>query len=166
MILSIMAIPLTQGLFALVDAEDFERLNRHKWFAMKSSKTHYAARADRVKCPIKLSYMHREIMHIPENMQVDHINYSGLDNRRCNLRICSREDNLRAQRPQKGSSRFRGVSWDREHDNWRVQSYSNGKHINLGHYENEEEAARAYDSAAKELFGEFAYLNFPEEGGV
>jgi hypothetical protein len=104
--------------------------------------------------------MHREIMGAAEGQVVDHINHDGLDNRRCNLRVCSHAENVRNQRGQRGrSSGYKGVSRDRRLGKWRAQIWHNGKHTYLGLFESEAAAARAYNAKARDLFGAFAYLN-------
>ena len=152
-------IPLTQGKFALVDDADYEWLSKWKWWArMNRSKRFYAARHRKHRA----IYMHREIMKPPKGMQVDHINHDTLDNRRCNLRICTHTQNMQNKKSYKGSSsKYKGVSWDKEHKNYRADITYKGKRIHLGHYTNEKDAARAYDNKAIELFGAFAKLNLP-----
>jgi hypothetical protein len=121
--------------------------------------------------------MHREIMfglnsnyknskksRQKENtkLYVDHINGDGLDNRRANLRIVTAQQNNWNRRFRRtGRSKYTGVTWDGRRDKWRADIYENRRKIFLGHFAEEEEAARAYDSAAKENRGEYAVLNFP-----
>jgi len=110
--------------------------------------------------------MHRAIMNPPDGTVVDHINRNSLNNRRCNLRICTQKENLRNGRPSRRStSRFKGVYFDKQTRKWIAKIGYNGKTIHLGSFEDEVEAAKAYDRKAYELFGDFAYLNFPEEIG-
>lgn len=110
--------------------------------------------------------MHRAIMRTPQGKQIDHRNHDGLDNRRCNLRECSHIENMRNQLPQKtGTSRYKGVHWEKERGKWRAQIKHTCKQMRLGRYASEKDAAKAYDKKAKELFGEFAYLNFPRYMG-
>jgi hypothetical protein len=82
-------IPLTQGKFAIVDAEDYERLSKYKWHVDKGDSTYYAARG----IVGKNFRMHREILNAPEGLVVDHRNHNGLDNRKKNLRLCTRSQN-------------------------------------------------------------------------
>jgi len=87
-------IQLTQGKFAIVDDVDFAKANKYKWYATKSSYNWYAARGNRVNGQVKTIYMHRFIMNCPTGMEVDHKNTNSLDNRRENLRNCTRKENL------------------------------------------------------------------------
>ena len=108
--------------------------------------------------------MHRAIMNPPDGTVVDHINRNSLNNRRCNLRICTQKENLRNGRPSRRStSRFKGVYFDKQTRKWIAKIGYNGKTIHLGSFEDEVEAAKAYDRKAYELFKDFAYLNFPQE---
>jgi hypothetical protein len=156
-------IPLTQGKVALVDDEDFEELNQFKWCANKMGKTFYAERGYRCSGKSKTELMHRQILNAPSGMEVDHINHNTLDNRRENIRICTLMQNRRnRKRTIGGSSRFKGVSWNKEIKKWTAQIGMNEKIVYLGAFTNEEDAAHARDKKEKELFGEFACLNFPK----
>ena len=154
-------IPLTRGKFAIVDAADYESLSQHKWLANGDEKRgFYAAR----RVGNKLVLMHRVIMNPPEGTVVDHINRNSLNNRRRNLRICTQKENSRNGRPSRRStSRFKGVYFHKQTRKWIATIGYNGKTIHLGSFDDEVEAARAYDRKAYELFAEFAYLNFPHE---
>ena len=89
-------IPLTQGKFAIVDPEDYERLANYKWFLSMSPTSSYAARWQRCRAGglRKKIWMHREVIDIPKHMLCDHINGNGLDNRRTNLRPATISQNL------------------------------------------------------------------------
>lgn len=89
---------------------------------------------------------------------VDHINGNKLDNRKSNLRICTDAEN--ARNSSKKSGNFKGVQWRSDKHKFRARIMDNGKEIFIGYFTNEIEAAKAYDTKAKELFGEFARLNF------
>ncbi|MBA7605706.1 hypothetical protein ES703_12840 [subsurface metagenome] len=152
-------IALTQGKFAIVDAEDYGRLNQDKWYAGKCKNTYYAGRVEGGKT-IK---MHREIMRAPKGVLVDHINHNGLDNRKSNLRLCTNAQNCYNQQAcATGTSKYKGVSWHKSRSKWSARIRCDRKLYNLGEFDNEMEAAMAYDDKAVELFGEFAYPNFPE----
>lgn len=152
-------IPLTQGKFAIVDAEDYAWLSQHKWCAAKDKATFYAHRGSNGR----LILMHREIMRAPKGLMCDHRNHNGLDNRKSNLRLCTSAQNQYNKRPKKGcSSRYKGVILRRDCKKWRAKICLKRKRIHLGDFPDEIKAALAYDDKAIELFGEFAYLNFPE----
>jgi len=93
---------------------------------------------------------------------VDHINGNGLDNRKANLRLATRRQNQfnRRQRCDAVLSKYKGVTFRKKTNKWLVRIGYCGRRINLGLFDNETDAAKAYDEAAKELFGEFAALNF------
>jgi hypothetical protein len=149
-------IPLSDGYYAYVDAKDHEWLSQWNW----QMRNGYAVRWKKRK----LVFMHREIMQPPEGMIVDHKNLNRLDDTRVNLRVCTHVENARNKRKRMGtSSRFRGVSYNKRAKKWYAAIDFGGKPVYIGHFDDEVEAARAYDRKAVELFGEFARLNFPEE---
>jgi hypothetical protein len=151
-------IPLTRGKFAIVDAEDFESLNRYKWHAQTGGRTFYAA----TRHEGKTFSMHRLITNAPKGLVVDHINHNGMDNRKHNLRICTHAENCRNRRfSRRGSSKYKGVSKEKKRKLFLACIRCKGKYYYLGRFKSEIVAAKAYDKKAKELFGEFAYLNFP-----
>ena len=153
-------IPLTKGMFALVDDADYEWLNQWKWYAMKVRNTFYAVRGCCQSGKYELILMHREILKALPNEKTDHRNHNGLDNQRGNLRTCTNTTNQYNQQPQKGrSSQFKGVSWHKSHLKWEAYIMKDSKNYHLGHYVSEIDAAKAYDKAAIKYFGEFAYLN-------
>lgn len=159
-------IPLTQGQYALVDDEDYEYLMQWKWCAMKRKRDFIAVRnrSWKEEPGAQLILMHRVIMSAPKEMEVDHRNHNGLDNQKGSLRICTHMENRRnTKMVSKGASQFKGVVWSKWNKKWQAQLCYSNKCIFLGLFDIEEEAARAYDTAAHEHFGEFAYLNFPEE---
>ncbi|MFC1780929.1 AP2/ERF family transcription factor [Planctomycetota bacterium] len=149
-------IPLTQGKFALIDAEDYQRVSLHKWHAHRINGRYYAcSMLSRRNVP-----MHRLIKDIPEGFVCDHINHITLDNRRCNLRICTPAQNSRNRLPSgKGTSVYKGVRRS-HHGKWKAQICYENRLIHIGYYDFEQDAAIAYDDMAIELFGQFACLNF------
>lgn len=162
-------IPLTRGLVAIVDAEDFAALSAHRWFASPGGSGFYAARNEPGPRRAKKGfiYMHRVICET-DAPHIDHKNGDTLDNRRANLRpaTCSQNSgNARKHRRGTPTSRFKGVYWQRNRSRWNATIRANGVRRYLGTYIDEERAAEAYDAAARELFGEFARLNFPQLPG-
>jgi len=157
-------IPLTQGKFALVDDEDFEKVSQFKWNAYQNGNSYYACRCQ--KQTRKTIYIHRAIVNCPKGLVIDHINHNGLDNQKNNLRICTHGENLRNQFPQKGrSSQYKGVHLKKTqykrkiNTYWVAQIQHRGKKLHLGIFPTEIEAAEAYNKKAKKLFGDFFYLN-------
>lgn len=151
---------LTKGRVVLVDDDEFERLKLHKYCLSVSGRGKcYAIRRQKNG---KNILMHDEIMTPPLGMEVDHINGDGLDNQRCNLRLCDRSQNMANQKKtQSSASMFKGVA--RYKDSWQSRIQVRKETIYLGHFEQEVDAARAYDSAASHFFGTFASLNFPND---
>ncbi len=150
---SIKLIPLTRGLNAIVDAADYEWLNQWNWFALQSQHNSYAARLD--KKTSRLILMHRLIVG-GNSQDIDHINRNPLDNRRSNLRPCTRAENLYNQPKHKNnSSGFKGVYWDKTHGYWKAEIRNNGPRIRLGYFRTKEAAFKAYCEACKKLHGEF-----------
>lgn len=158
-------IKLTQGKVAIVDDELFEWLNQWKWCYQRNSNAKYTGYATRHKSnPSKTEYMHRVIMNPPKGMDIDHIDGDGLNNQRNNLRICTHAQNgMNRSKNKNNSSGFKGVFWDEITRKWRAIIDRNDKHIHLGRFSDIEDAAKAYDKAARELYGEFAYQNFTDE---
>lgn len=153
-------IPLSRGMFALVDESDFYRVNQKVWTAIAGPTVNYAM--FRNQTTKETVFLHNWILDLPKGVIADHRNFDGLDCRRENLRICSSENNKRHTRKWRTptTSKFKGVCLDKRHGKWTAQ-ITNGKKIHLGRFHSEHEAALAYDRAAKERFGEFAVLNFP-----
>ena len=158
-------IPLTQGKYAIVDPEDYGRLSKYKWHAIKSRNTFYASRSihlgNRKWQHIK---MHREILDAPDHLFVDHINHHGYDNRKANLRTATHRQNSynRIHFRKYQSSKYKGVSLNKRKMKWIAQIRYEGGHKFIGYFDNEIDAAKAYDEAAKQYHGEFAVLNFKE----
>lgn len=154
-------IPLTQGMVAIVDDEDYELVSRYKWFADRRGKysiRYYACRKTYIDERRVNEYMHHAILG---HVRVDHKNGNGLDNRRENIRIATQSQNMANRRSQANSqSPYKGVR--KVKLRWRAYIKPNEKPIHLGYFDTAEEAARAYDWAAKRIYGDFALLNFPE----
>jgi len=132
--------------FAVIDPEDYGRLIKYNWCLDNG----YAFSS-------LLGRMHRFIMNTPEGMDTDHINHNRIDNKKSNLRVCTRSQNQFNSSIVFSKSGFKGVSF---HQNkWMSRIVRNGKLIFLGYYDTPEEAAKAYDTKAVELFGEFSCTN-------
>ena len=148
-------IPLSNDGYTLVDEQDYDELSSVNWWCTYDDHRRYAVRFKKGK----LIRMHRQIMNPPNDMVVDHINGDGLDNRRCNLRVCTNDQNvLNKHKRIGGASEYMGVH--RAQNYWRASIGYKGKRYGLGRYENEEDAAKAYDAAARYYHGEFATTNF------
>lgn len=152
-------IPLTQGQHALVDDADYERVSQHKWHIKRYSGG-LAYATGRPNGGERKVLMHRFILNPPDGFEVDHINGDGLDNRRANLRVCSHAENQKnVKKPTTNTSGYKGVAWSKHHLRWKAEIRANGKRIHLGTFDTAEEAAAAYDTAAKQMHGEFARTN-------
>jgi hypothetical protein len=145
-------IKLTQDKYTLVDDEDYEELNKHKWCAVKNGYNYYATRVkDR-----KTIWMHRVIMNPPPHLDIDHKNNNGLDNRKEKLRVCTRSQNSANRRLGKNNtSGIKGIHWEGDRKKWRARICVDGKARHIGRYSTREEAQEAYCEIAKEYFGEF-----------
>lgn len=146
--------------FTKIDEEDLEEASRFKWHIIKGSTTNYAARhAKRLDGTFGNQRLHNWLTDLA---RVDHINHDGLDNRRSNLREVTQSQNLMNSRLQRGgTSQYKGVSWHSARQKWIVFIMTDGVSNYLGYYTDETKAAQVYDAAAKDLFGEYAFLNFP-----
>lgn len=158
-------IILTQGKVALVDDADYEYLNQWKWHAHKRGNTFYAVRkAPRVNGKQSAIQMHQMIIGNGID-SIDHRDGNGLNNTRANLRLATHQQNMFNKRIHKdNTSGLKGVSWHKPSDKWQAQIGVGGKQKYLGSFATPEEAGRAYDAAALEYHGEFAYLNIPTGG--
>ena len=145
-------IPLTQGRVALVDDEDYERVIQHSWCVVRGY----------VQTSLKNRhiYLHRYIMHAQKGTEVDHRNQNTLDCRKSNLRICTRSQNSMNLAPNKHTSKYKGVCWSVSHQKWHAEITIQQVKKHLGYFNDEVEAARCRDEAAKQYHGEFAFLNF------
>lgn len=160
---AVVFIPLTQGRVAVIDFEDFDKVRSYKWSAKKSktSQIWYARTNMWISGKRTTRNLHQVIL--PGYKEIDHKDGNGLNNRRQNLRGCIGSENhwaFRTKRPN-ATSQFRGVSWFSKNSIWKSEIEKAGKHYYLGCFKTETAAAHAYDVKARELFGEFASLNFP-----
>ncbi len=149
-------IPLGEGVYAYVDAGDYEWLSQWAWHLHGG----YAVRHENGK----RIYMHREIMQPPDGMVVDHANRNKVDNTRANLNVCTQQENTLHRSKRNGaSSRFRGVSYNGNSGKWVARITFEGRRLFLGYFTEEVEAARAHDRKAAELMGASAPRNLPAE---
>lgn len=146
-------ISLSQGKFALVDDEDFDRVSQYKWYFNDG----YAMRYEKGK----RIRMHRFILDAPDGVEVDHRNRNKLDQRRENLRLCTGIENKRNLGIRKdNTSGYKNVYLDRSTGHWRSAIYVNGKPIHFGSFKEKRHAAMAHAMFVKDFHGEFATSNF------
>jgi len=170
----------------IIDTEDWDKVKEYKWCIKGDARYTYPYAVTAIDHPDGGWYyytwqgkekrqrrrttlrIHQIIMgESPKGLVVDHINHNGLDNRKDNLRFLSQQQNVYNSRSRKNStSDYKGVSWSEERKRWRAQITSEGKHISIGRFTCEHEAALAYNKKAKELFGEYALLNEIEASGA
>lgn len=155
-------IPLTQGMVALVDDEDYEDASRFSWFALANGRVTYAARHGEGRQTV---YMHNSVLGSRAGFQVDHANGNGLDNRRMNLRWATKVEQGRNRQCYRNNvAGLKGVQRVQQSNRWRARITFDGRTHNLGCFDVPEDAARAYDSKAREVFGDFARVNYPTSG--
>lgn len=156
-------IPLSRGKISLVDDTDHHWLSKFNWYAHHNHKLNwYAVRTIRENGKRRTIGMHRMILGISGNQKTDHINGDGLDNRRCNLRVCTQTQNTRNQKlSRRNSSGYKGVKYNESailHP-WQARITFNGRVLHLGVFTTAVEAAKCYDCAAIHYHGEFARTN-------
>lgn len=153
-------IPLTRGMMAIVDAQDHAFLRWFNWYALSNNcGKFYAARDVKTGGKRQTVLMHRVVLGLSGALEGEHENGNSLDNRRENLRPATRTQNHanRKRLPIGKSSPYRGVS--AHLGAWTAQISINNKKKHLGRFHDPVLAARAYDAAARQQFGEFANLN-------
>lgn len=155
-----MIVNLNKGFQAVVDEIDLPLVMPFRWHVLerpsKFSTRHYAKASGNV-------LMHRLIAAAPLGAEVDHINGNGLDNRRANLRVCTRAQNAASRRSRGNYEGLRGVC--ASGSRWQVCMVINGENHTFGSFEDQQTAGRVADAIAKAQWGEFARLNFPERSG-
>jgi len=151
-------IKLTQGKFTLVDDEDCKKTFGYKWCVLARG---YVGRTITVKDGHKRTiYLHNIIMPKKVGFEIDHINRNKLDNRKNNLRYCSRSQNIWNRGIQKSNtSGFNGVTWHKRIKKWQVRIAINNKRLHLGYFSDIKLAADTYNAYATSLHGKFASLN-------
>lgn len=148
------------GSKVVVDDEVYQELSQYRWSVLKNG---YVVRTNKKKnspYPLGTLYIHRVIMGPQKGKYVDHINGDKLDNRRENLRVCSPAESIcNRQLGKNNKSGFKGVSFNLKVGKWQAFIQVSRKNKYLGLFENPKEAAKAYNKAATDYHGEFAYLN-------
>lgn len=153
-------IMLPRGRFALVDLDKVKSLSQYVWSLHSGG---YVCRSNWDGAKSHTVYMHRQILNVPDKCDVDHRNRIRTDNRSCNLRPCGRSPNIANSKKTTrvdATSQFKGVSLCHMTGRWRARVKQNYKSIQVGKFDSEQEAARAYDRWVGEHFGEFANPNF------
>lgn len=147
---------LPRGYVLLVDDQDWDFVQQHKWHAVPARKTHYAQTIID-QWPHSL---HAMLLKPAPGLVVDHKNHNGLDNRRDNLRTCTQSQNkANITKFKNNTSGYKGVSWNKRRRKWYAAITVNYRTQHLGVYDDPWEAAQAYNRAALEAWGEFALLN-------
>ena len=138
----------------IIDLDDVDKVKDIKW----------CTRGNDYVGNKKVGLLHRFLMDCPENMDVDHWNHNKLDNRKSNLRVCTRlENNWNQEVYQNNTSGFKGVHYQKQDGKYRAYISHQEERINIGVFKTAEMAAMAYDLKAIELFGEYAHTNHPIE---
>lgn len=156
-------------MFALVDDDDYERLNKVKWSAYfnKWTRTFYARRCVEEGKLTTSEWMARVVMNAPKGVLVDHANHDTLDNRKANLRLATVSQNqLNRDKTVLSNSGFKGVYPDKRRGGFFASISVEGKSKWLGRYDEAHKAAAVYNEAAAKYHGEFAFLNVLPEIGV
>lgn len=153
-------IPFGHGFYTEVDDDTYEELSKFKWYGSKRNDGNIIpARKNKT-----LVFMHRQIIGAKKGEIVDHIDRNTLNNQISNLRIVTTfQSSCNTKSRKNSTSKFKGVSWNKRRNRWRVVIMKNQKQIYVGTFTDEVEAAKSYDVAAKNIFGEYAVLNFNGE---
>jgi hypothetical protein len=157
-------IYLGQNEYTIVEPADYYAFSKYNWILIRCNKKPYAVSEFKIgRKKTKRVYLHRAIMKAPKRRLIDHRNCDGLDNRRANLRFATYAQNLanRAKTKSKTTSKYRGVSFNKVGKKWGATIGWRHKTRWIGWFENEIDAAKAYDKAARKYYKDFASLNFP-----
>lgn len=151
-------ITLTNGGTTIVDDDIYDQVSQFEW--KRNVKLNYAMRYVENKNEKRIVYLHHCVLPLHPVLLVDHINRNVLDNRKENLRYCTKSQNLANRPAQKNNktSIYKGVCFQKRTGKWVAQVQCKGKQVFQKRFSTEEEAAHAYDYYAKKYFGEFAYL--------
>lgn len=149
-------LPLTNGQYTIVDSADYGSLSKFTWYAHKVGSLVYVYTSPRKSR--KHVHLHRMLMNPPDGMEVDHINHDTLDNRRSNLRICTRsQNNMNHRKRSDNVSGYKGVSYKTSHKKWRAAICVGGKSHHIGYYSTPEEAHAARLEVIQKFHKDFAY---------
>jgi len=154
-------IPLGKGLDAYVDDSDYELVSMFSWWECEGYAVRALPRRGQKNSPLQM--MHVFLLGKEDGREIDHRNGNGLDNQRGNLRQASHSENLANRGKPTGTyaSAFKGVTWSRNAGKWRAYIKKDYRQKHLGYFELETDAAAAHDTAAKQIYGEFAQTNLP-----
>lgn len=157
-------IACSNGKAIVVDAEDFHFLSKFRWHQIGDYPSTWGKKLEpsynRACVPI-----HEFLLRSNDpDIEVDHVNQNPFDNRKSNLRLASRMENAANRRKSKNQlGDYKGITLDKRSNRWKARIKVNGREKSLGLFDNPKDAAMLYDFAAKRFFGEFAFLNFPNE---
>ena len=155
-----MEVPLSRGMVALIDDADWPLVSKWKWHARRDHDRAYYAECTTPKHTAL--EMHRVLIGALAGQEVDHVNGNSLDNRRSNLRLATRDQNMFNRPKMKtNTSGFKGVIATKS-GKWGAQIKAHKRYHWLGLFSTAIAAAHAYDRAAVQLHGEFACINFPK----
>lgn len=155
-------VPLSQGKYALVDIDDYDLVMAIKWFAHRVGNRWYADGNLKDNGKWRTVRMHRLIMPPPQGFEIDHMDRNGLNNQRYNLRICTRRQNCINRRGWGKTSKYKGV-YVKSNKFIAVARQDSGDRVYLGSFDDEQQAALAYNQFAQANYGQFASLNQIED---
>ena len=156
-----MELPLQGGMVGLIDSADWPTISHIHWFASQSGGRKWYVRGY-LPGTRQMVLLHRFLLQPPQGTVTDHVNDNGLDNRRANLRVVSQSANIRRQaRKPTVTAPYKGV-FRRSANRWIAQILAPIGRQYLGTFETAEQAARAYDTAARQWFGKYARPNFTD----
>ena len=144
-----------------IDVEDVERVKKYTWHYGKTGVATTTPRPSQTTIQLSRFILFGD-KHKTDKRLADHKDHNILNNRKYNLRPATYIQNGYNQLPRKGTSQYKGVSWNKNKKKWETQIQANGIKIYLGLFTDEIKAAETYDKEAKKLHKEFAFLNFGE----
>lgn len=152
-----------RGLTTKLDPEDYEKFKDEKWTVSGCAKpgVYYASKSQNIgkvdgKSRFKKRSLHKEILECPPGMEIDHINGDTLDNRKANLRLCTRNQNAQNRSRKRAPGKLKGAYFMKATSRWYSRIQTDGKDLFLGWFDNDVAAHAAYCDAADRLHGEFA----------